>query len=134
MTDQQIADARKIYEAGQMSLREIATQLRVRYLKLWHIARKDSWLQPSDVPEISHARELCARQLHRRAITYLSGLVRGESQQRDDAIIAELARINATLQARSAEAARTAAHADKLSRYRITIGVNRVPARAAVRE
>lgn len=108
LTDQQIAEARAMYEAGEVPVTEVAKRSGIHYLRLLSLADRCGWVRKSSVPEINRARRIAGRGLHRRALDYLCALVPTGNHQLDDEIIIETRRLHLTLSRRAADSARAA--------------------------
>lgn len=108
LTDQQIAEAQAMYEAGELSISEIAARCGTHYMRIVGLAAKHGWFRPSTIEQIDRARRITARGLPRRALQYLRGLVPTGIPDRDDEIVIETRRISLTLQRRVLDSARAA--------------------------
>lgn len=108
LTDQQLTNAREMYEGGDLQLTEIAQRCGTHYMCLIGLAAKLGWARKSSVPEINQARRLATEGLHRRALEYLCGLIPTGRTRLDEEIIAETRRISRTLQRRATDSARAA--------------------------
>ncbi len=68
LTDQQIAEARAMYEAGEVPITEVAKRSGIHYFRLLSLADKCGWVRQSSVPEITRARRIAGQGRQRRAL------------------------------------------------------------------
>lgn len=105
LTDQQIAEARALYEAGEVSLAEASKRSGVHYLRLTSLADKRGWVRPSSAEEVNRARSIAGAGLQRRALEYLCGLLPTGDGSLDDAIVVETRRMHRILHRRAIDSA-----------------------------
>lgn len=108
LTDQQIAEARAMYEAGELSISDVAKRSGINYRRLLSLADRLGWVRESSVEEITRARRIAGQGRQRRALEYLCSLIPTVNPQRGDEIVIETRRLNLTLQRRAAESSRAA--------------------------
>lgn len=113
LTDQQLAEARALYEGGEVPITDVAKRSGIHYLRLRSLADRLGWARRTSVEEIHRARSIAGAGLHRRALDYLCGLIPTGDVTLDDAIVAETRRMHQALHRRAIDSARAAARASE---------------------